>query len=77
MFPLLKSDFVVGWKNIQREDYVGASHGYTCEQPAVGTTNGAGPRNTQMFVLSPGGVVLHALPGFWHPDELAAELHFS
>lgn len=73
----LKSSFVVGWKNIRREDYVGSSHGYTCDEGAVGTTNGAGPRNTQIFVLSYDGVVLHCLPGFWHHDDLAAELDFA
>lgn len=77
VFSLLRDDFVVGWQNIAREDFVGSSHGYTCEDTAVGTTNGAGPRNTQIFVLSPGGVVLHCLPGFWHPDDLAHELEFS
>ena len=76
-FSLLKDHFVVGWKNIDREDFVGSSHGYTCAQKAVGTTNGAGPRNTQMFVLSSDGVVLHCLPGFWHPEDLAHELRFA
>ncbi len=77
VFSLLKDHFVVGWDNIAGEDYVGASHGYTCEESAVGTTNGAGPRNTQMFILSPDGIVLHCLPGFWHPDDLAFELEFA
>ncbi len=74
---MLKKHFVVGWKNNWREDYVGVSHGYTCEQPAVGTTNGAGPRNMQTFVLSGDGTVLHCLPGFWHPADLAHELEVS
>ncbi len=74
---LLARDFVAGWHNIAREDYVGRSHGYTCDQPAVGTTNGAGARNVQIFVLSASGVVLHALPGFWHPDDLAQELELA
>ena len=74
---LLRERFVLGWKNIAREDYVGASHGYTCEDHAVGTTNGAGARNVQMMVLSRGGVVVHALPGFWHPEDLATELRFG
>ena len=68
VYPMLKSDFVLGWKNIIREDYVGRSHGYTSRQTSVGTTNGAGPHNVQIFVLSPELVVLHALPGFWHPE---------
>lgn len=77
VFSLLKSDFVVGWKNIITEEYVGESFGYTCDQTAVGTTNGAGPHNVQIFVLSPDLTVLHALPGFWHPKDLAQELRFS
>lgn len=74
---MLKSDFVLGWKNIIKEDYVGESHGYSKEQTAVGTTNGAGPTNTQMTILSPDGTVLHCLPGFWHPKDLAVELKFA
>ena len=31
----------------------------------------------QLFVLSPDLVVVHALPGFWHPEDLANELRFS
>ena len=76
-FSLLKEHFVVGWKNIHREDYVGSSHGYTCENAAVGTTNGAGPRNMQMYVLAADSTVLHCLPGFWHPEDLAHELRFA
>jgi hypothetical protein len=77
VLPMLKHDFVLGWKNIRREDYVGASFGYTKKHACVGTTNGAGAHNVQIFVLSPDLVVLHALPGFWHPDDLARELQFA
>lgn len=77
VYPLLKNDFVLGWKNIRREEYVGDSFGYTKNQACVGTTNGAGAHNVQIFVLSPDLVVLHALPGFWHPDDLARELRFA
>jgi len=74
---MLKNKFVVGWKNIRDKDYVGSSHGYTCKDSAVGTTNGAGPRNMQTFILSSNGTVLHCLPGFWHPEDLAYELEFA
>ncbi len=74
---MLKNKFVVGWKNIRDKDYVGSSHGYTCKDSAVGTTNGAGPRNMQTFILSSNGTVLHCLPGFWHPEDLAYELEFG
>ena len=47
------------------------------QPPCVGTTNGAGAANVQTFVLSPDLVVLHVLPGFWHPEDYVAELEFS
>ena len=31
----------------------------------------------QMLMLSPDGVVLHALAGFWHPEDLDRELKFA
>jgi hypothetical protein len=31
----------------------------------------------QIFVLAADGTVLHALPGFWHPEDLARELRFA
>ena len=74
---MLRNDFVVGWMNNEREEYCGTSRGYARTQTAVGTTNGAGGHNVQMFVLSPDLVVLHALPGFWHPEDLTAELRFA
>jgi hypothetical protein len=77
VFSLLQRDFVLGWKNIKREDFVGDSAGYTRHQSCVGTTNGAGGRNVQLFVLAPDQVVLHALPGFWHPADLVHELHLA
>ncbi|MEE2887124.1 MAG: hypothetical protein VX951_06800 [Planctomycetota bacterium] len=78
MLPLLKSDFEVGWFDIKNEDYTGYSSGYGYRSHcAVGTTNGAGAHNVQIFVLSPDKVVLHALPGFWAPEDLARELRFA
>lgn len=75
---MLQSDFEVGWFDIKREDYVGYSSGYSYKgHCAVGTTNGAGPRNVQIFILSSDKVVLHALPGFWAPEDLARELQFA
>jgi len=73
----LKSHFVVGWRNIEREPWCGLSHGYSSKQTALGTTNGAGGRNVQILVLAPDRTVLHALAGFWHPDDLEKELGFA
>lgn len=77
VLPLLQKHFVLGWKNIRRESYVGDSFGYSRHQSCVGTTNGAGGRNVQIFVIAPDQTVLHALPGFWHPEDLARELRFA
>lgn len=74
---LLCDDFVVGWRNIQKDEHVGLSKGYRKSQTAVGTTNGAGGRNVQMIVLAEDETVLHVLPGFWHPGDLARELRFA
>lgn len=74
----MKSDFEVGWFDIKNQDYAGYSSGYGyISHCAVGTTNGAGAHNVQIFVLSPDKVVLHALPGFWAPEDLARELRFA
>jgi len=77
VLDLLRTSFVVGWTNIQKESHVGMSHGYRCDQTAVGTTNGAGGRNVQLVALAADGRVLHVLPGFWHPDDLVRELRFA
>lgn len=77
VLDLLRERFVLGARNIERDHHVGISHGYRCTQTAVGTTNGAGGRNVQILVLAADGVVLHALPGFWHPEELASELRLA
>lgn len=74
---MLERDFVLGWKDIRKQRFVGYSFGYKPKDSSLGTTNGAGPHNVQMFVLSPDRVVLHALPGFWHPEDLAQELQFA
>ena len=44
---------------------------------AVDTSNGAGPHNIQMFILSADGTVLTCLPGYWHSEDLASELDFA
>lgn len=38
------------------------------------TTNGAGPHNVQLFVLSDDGTVLHCMPGYWNSEDMASEL---
>ncbi|MBZ0153630.1 MAG: hypothetical protein K8J09_19060 [Planctomycetes bacterium] len=74
VMDLLGDRFVVGFRDIEKDGHVGLSHGYRPDQCAVGTTNGAGGRNVQMVVLDADGTVLHVLPGFWHPQDLIAEL---
>lgn len=74
---LLRDRFVLANHDIERDQHVGTSHGYRCNQTAVGTTNGAGGRNLQILVLAADTTVVHALPGFWHPQELSAELRLA
>lgn len=74
---LLAGQFVLGFTNIEKASFVGLSHGYRCDQSAVGTTNGAGGRNVQIVVMAADRTVLHVLPGFWHPEDLRAELDFA
>lgn len=77
VLELLKDEFVLGARNIEKDDHVGMSKGYKMTQTAVGTTNGAGGRNVQICVLSTDGTVLHVLPGFWHSEDLIDELEFA
>src|SRR5688500_13686309 len=74
---LLRERFVVGARNIERDGHVGTSHGYSCDQAAVGTTNGAGGRNVQLLFLASDETVVHALPGFWHAQDLLPELRLA
>ena len=74
---MLADDFVVGTRNIEKDDHVGLSHGYACDQTAVGTTNGAGGRNVQILILAADETVVHALPGFWHAQDLLPELRLG
>jgi hypothetical protein len=76
-FSLLKSDFICGFKDISHKHYAGASGKHRPDENAVDTTNGAGPHNIQMFVITPDGTVLHCLPGYWHSQDLASELKFA
>ena len=77
VLELLESEFVLGNRNIEKEEHVGMSHGYKKTQTAVGTTNGAGGRNVQIIVMATDSTVLHVLPGYWHADDLVAELKFA
>jgi hypothetical protein len=74
---MLKDDFVCGYRDIENEKWAGASGWHEPGGQAVDTTNGAGPHNVQIFVLSPDGTVLTCLPGFWNPEDLAAELELA
>jgi hypothetical protein len=74
---VLKNQFVCGYKNIKGEAYAGRSGQHDVTSPAVVTTNGAGPHNVQMFLLSSDGTVLHCLPGYWAPQDLLYEIRFA
>lgn len=73
----IDSRFVLAHRNIHKDEHVGMSNGYKPTQSAVGTTNGAGPRNVQFLILAADETVLHALPGFWHATDLIPELQLA
>lgn len=73
----LKKFFVCGTKDITDEPYAGESGRHDNFGNAVVTTNGAGPHNLQLFMLSPDGVVLNCLPGYWAPQDLVYEMQLA
>jgi hypothetical protein len=77
VIQFIETRFILMHRNIERDKHVGLSHGYKPTQNAVGTTNGAGPRNVQFLILAADETVLHALPGFWHAEDLIPELQLA
>jgi hypothetical protein len=77
LLNVLKKQFVCGFRNIKGEPYAGKSGKHDPDSPAVLTTNGAGPHNVQIFMLSSDGTVLHCLPGYWCPEDLVREMQFA
>lgn len=73
-FSALKNYFVCGTKDITDEPYAGESGRHDNFGNAVVTTNGAGPHNIQMFMLSADGTILNVLPGYWAPQDLVYEM---
>ena len=73
-FSNLRNRFVCGYRDISNEPYAGNSGVHATDGNAIETTNGAGPHNIQMFVMAPDGTVLHCMPGYWNPNDLAGEL---
>lgn len=77
VFSELKSNFICGAKDIVNEPYCGVSGRHAPDGKGIVTTNGAGPHNLQLFILAPDGTVLHCLPGYWAPQDLAGELRLG
>lgn len=76
-FTNLKKYFVCGYTDITSQSYAGISGRHERQGNATVTTNGAGPHNLQLFMLSPDGTVLHCLPGYWDPRDLVQEMKFA
>jgi hypothetical protein len=70
----LKNYFVCGTKDITDEPYAGESGRHDNFGNAVVTTNGAGPHNLQLFMMTSDGVILNVLPGYWAPQDLVTEM---
>jgi len=73
-FTALKDYFVCGTQDITNEPYCGISGRHEVDGNAINTTNGAGPHNIQMFMLSADGTVLTCLQGFWNASDLVSEM---
>jgi hypothetical protein len=76
-FSALQTKFVCGWHDIKGEPWCGISGHYDPDNGAAWTTNGAGPHNIQLFMLSADGTVLHCLPGYWETHDLAGEIKLA
>ena len=76
-FSALKNNFVCGYRDISDQPYAGLSGRHEPDGNAINTTNGAGPHNIQMFILSPDGVVLSCLPGYWNSSDLVREMQLA
>jgi hypothetical protein len=74
---LLHKYFVCGYRDITNEPYAGVSGRHEVNGNAVDTSNGAGPHNLQLFFLAADGTVLNVLPGYWHSQDLAAEMNLA
>ncbi|MBX9692715.1 MAG: hypothetical protein K2Z81_10050 [Cyanobacteria bacterium] len=77
LFSVLQKELVCGYRDISKEKWAGFSGRHEIGGNAVNTTNGAGPHNMQIFLLSGDGTVLHCLPGFWNPVDLVGEVEFA
>lgn len=76
-FSYLKDNFVCGYADIKHKWYCGKSGKHEVDGVAIDTSNGAGPHNIQMFMLSGDGTVLHCLPGYWNSQDLYLELQLA
>jgi len=76
-FTALKESFVCGYRDISDQPYAGVSGLHKPDGNAINTTNGAGPHNLQLFILSPEGVVLTCLPGYWNAYDLVHEMQLA
>lgn len=77
VIELLQQRFVLFWHPATTPRAIDRSAGRQWPTSVVGLPNGHGSRHVQLLVLAPDRTVLHALPGFWHPDDLRTELHFA
>jgi hypothetical protein len=77
VFSVLKQYFVCGVRDISGLPFSGFSEAHRPDGVAVNTSNGAGPHNIQLFILSADGTVLTCLPGFWGPQDLVGELQLA
>ncbi len=76
-FSVLKDELVCGYRDISKESWAGFSGKHEVDGNAINTTNGAGPKNLQTFILASDGTVMTCLPGYWAPQDLVSEIEFA
>lgn len=74
---MLRDNFVCGYRDISDQSYAGVSGLHKPNGQAINTTNGAGPHNLQLFIMSADGVVLTCLPGYWNSTDLVREMKLA
>lgn len=86
-FSVLQNSLVCGYRDIS--EGTKSEHAHMISSSLAGqsmrhdpgyevdTTNGAGSRNLQIYLLAPDGTLLHCLPGFWSPDDLVHEIELA
>ncbi len=71
-------DFVAVWRNIRPDEkYPDGTYAGYGTQWLRQLGNGTAPQNVASLLSTPEGEILHAVSGYWRPDEYVLELAFA